>query len=214
MSELGDLEKRLEFISSLITRNKIEKDVNEKTMVRLDLTMEDKRESNETLLKVAELFKSLGGSHEKDLLDKLSKFVNYGLVVVFGGHGIFVPAMSLDGKDIRVDFFIEVEGSLCGIADAKGGGVAEVVSILLQLFFMVVMRGQGVGDVLIMDTALVHLSDQYHERMSALLKELCDKLNIQIILMIHSMAFGKYADKLYLFRQEEGKTIVTEEMSG
>jgi hypothetical protein len=156
---------------------------------------------------VAELFKALGGSHEKDLLDKLQKFVNYGLTVVFGGHGIFVPVMSLEGKDIRVDFFIEVEGSLCGIADAKGGGVAEVVSILLQLFFMVVMRGQGVGDVLIMDTALVNLSTVYYQRASALLKELCDKLDIQIIFLTHSEDFGNFADVVYRFFQDENKTV-------
>ena len=72
------------------------------------------------------------------------------------------------------------------------------------------MKGKGKENIIIMDTALVHLSDQYHERMSALLKELSEKLDLQILLMIHSMAFGKYADKLYLFEQEDGKTICTQ----
>lgn len=207
-SELKELRKRLERVHSIILKNRIERDVNESMMMKLELDIADKQEFSETLLKVVELFKSLGGSHEKDLLEKLGRFVNYGLSVVFGGHGKFTPMMSVEGKDVRVDFFIEVDGTLCGVTDAKGGGIAEVVSILLQLFFMVVMRGKGVGDVLIIDTALVHLSDQYHEKMSALLKELCDRLEIQIVLMIHSAAFGKYADKLYLFEQENGKTIV------
>lgn len=206
--ELEELEHRLNSICSIITRQQTEKEVNESMMVKLDLSMSEKRESNEVLLKVVELFKSLGGSHEEGLLKKLQTFVNYGLNVVFGGHGKFVPAMSMDGKDVRVDFYIEVDGTLCGVADAKGGGVAEVVSILLQLFFMVAMKGKGLGNIMIMDTALVHLSDQYHEKMSALLKELSEKLDLQIILMIHSMAFGRYADKLYLLEQEDGKTTV------
>lgn len=203
--DITSLDKRLQAIEELVKKESLRLEIHEGEVTRLRLNIDDRNEANEVLLKVVELFKSLGSGREQELLSRLEEFVSLGLSAVFGEKNIFKTALSSDGKDLKVDFFVDVEGIACDVTNAKGGGVAEVVSMLLQLFFVVAVRNK-VAPVLILDTAMVHLSDQYHRNMSSLLKRLTNALDIQIILMAHSGEFGESADVLYEFSQEAGKT--------
>lgn len=204
--ELKKLEERLQVLERAVEKERVRVDVEENQRTKLRLSVTSKREQNQLLLKVVELFKSLGGVHQKELLDKLETFISYGLAYVFGSQYKFETELSMEGKDLRVDFFVVTNELQTGVTDAKGGGVAEVVSILLQLFFVVVL-GDALSPFLLLDTAMVHLSERYHSNMSALLKQLCERLDIQIILLAHAGEYGDYADCLYRFSQHEGQTI-------
>lgn len=204
---LVDLEKRLAQVVSVAEREKMRKEVKETEKVKLLLSVDEKKQLSTTLLQVAEFFKSLGGEQEQELLDKLEVFVSYGLSTVFGASYQFITELGVEGKNLEVDFFIRTDDLQSDVTNAKGGGVAEVVSILLQLFFVIAMRGV-LCPFLLLDTAMVHLSEKYHGNMSALLKEVCEQLDIQVVLLAHSGEYGEFADSLYKFTQEDGKTIV------
>jgi len=208
-SVLAELQERLERLSTFAEKEKVKVDVKEAEKTKLQLSIKDKNTQSQVLLKVVELFKSLGGENERGLLNKLEAFVSYGLCAVFGEDYSFITELGSEGKDLRVDFFVQTGEIKGGVVNAKGGGIADVVSILLQLFFVVVLRGT-LAPFLLLDTAMVNLSKCYHSNMSTLLKELCEQLDIQIVLLAHAGEYGDYADKLYRFSQEEGKTIVEE----
>jgi len=204
---LFSLSDRLARLEDLVNREAVKVSVQEVEKVKLEISVKDKEELTTILSMVVELFKQMGGSHERELLIKLEQFVNYGLSIVFGENNKFLAEFRSEGKDVHVDFLIESNMARCDVVEAKGGGLAEVVSILLQFFFVIVVRGK-IAPIFVMDTALVNLSDAYCEKASELLKELCDKLDLQLIFLTHSKDFGKFADKLYEFSQEDGKTIV------
>ena len=205
--ELEGLRERLAQLVKVAEKEQVRVDVKETERTKLRLSVTAKQDQNKTLLKVVELFKSLGGVHERELLDSLETFVSYGLSCVFGEQYKFRAEMSLEGKDLRVEFCVVTGKLQTSVTDAKGGGVAEVVSILLQLFFVVVL-GDTLAPFLLLDTAMVHLSKDYYKRMSFLLKELCEELNMQVVLLTHSEDYGSEADKVYKFSQERGKTEV------
>jgi len=208
--DLNQLSQRLSKLSKLVEKECMRKNIEASEKTKLSLSLEEKREASLILLQVVELFKSLGGEQEEDLLKKLETFVSFGLASVFGESYEFKTQMGVEGKDLRVDFFVQT-GELQGsVTDARGGGVAEVVSILLQLFFIICQKGR-LAPFLLLDTALVHLSEEFHGRMSALLKELCEHLGLQILLFAHSGEYGNSADCLYRFSQEDGKTVVVKE---
>lgn len=204
--DIQKLESRLSQLETFVGRESIKTELTATEKVRIKLSMDEKSEANEVLLKVVELFKTLGGDKEDVILKKLESFVSYGLSTVFGSRNIFKTAMSSEGRDLKVDFYVDVEGTPCDVTNAKGGGVAEVVSILIQLFFVGAAKDKT-APLLILDTAMVHLSEQYHRNMSALLQELTKAMNLQIILMAHSGEYGEFASTLYNFSQEEGHTI-------
>lgn len=210
MSDLVSLTDSLSRLEEWAKEERIKLKVREQERVRLELERGEKEQVSKVLLQVGELFKSLGGQTQEDLLRSLGKFISYGLSAVFSEEYVFVPVMGVEGKEIRVDFFIETGDLKCGITNAKGGGVAEVVSILLQVFFLVALK-ERFAPFLLLDTAMVHISEHYHASVSSLLKELSDKLGIQVVLIANINAYGAYADKVYHFTQEGGKTIVEQE---
>ena len=201
---------RLERLEKIAVVEKTKQDVKETEVVKLNLKRSDKEEEVLLLSKVTELFKSLGGQSQEELLSKVEKFVSYGLSTIFGEDYQFVAELNVEGKDLKVEFYVRTRDLATSVTTAKGGGVAEVVSILLQLFFVVAL-GDKFAPFVLMDTAMLHISPEYHAKVSALLKELSDKLNLQIVLIANVNEYGAYADKVYRFNQVGGHTRVEEE---
>lgn len=207
---LQELETRLSRLTDWAKEEQLKIKVKETERLQLELKKTEKADVSKVLVQVGELFKSIGGGSQEDLLKKLGQFVSYGLVAVFGEGYHFIPELSVEGKEFRVEFYVETGELRSGVANARGGGVAEVVSILLQVFFLVALKDKY-APFLFLDTAMVHISEQYHSSVSALLKELSDKLGIQVVLIANVNAYGAYADRVYHFTQEGGKTIVEQE---
>jgi len=203
-------QKRIDNLIEVVNRQKAELAFSKKEETKLRLTINEKREELGILVQVAELFKSLGGLQQEDLLKQLEDFITYGLFSVFGEGYKFETISNYEGKDLRIDFRIDTSGLRTKVAEARGGGLVEVVSILLHLFFLVYKKDE-ISNLLVLDAGLLHLSDLYKRRMSKLLKELSEKLKIQIVLLAHCEDFGSYADVLYKFEQKEHKTIVKKE---
>jgi hypothetical protein len=200
--------ERVKSLLEYVRKEQTKRELKESQITTLQLTVEDKKKSSEILLKVLDLFKKLGGENEEDLLRKIERFVSFGLGRIFGAGVSFVIQMETQGKDLRVDFLVKQKEREADVINACGGGVAEVVGILLQLFF-VVMKGKGKDQLFLLDTSLVHLaSDVYVKRMSQLLKEISGQLNVQTVLLTHTNLYGDLADVCYKFSQEDGKTQV------
>jgi hypothetical protein len=207
-----ELKKKLQRLEEVVRDEKAKADVVETQLTRLELDKVDKEVDTRTLLKVTELFKTIGGETQESLMQKVSTFVTYGLQAVFGENYKFITHTSLEGKDVKLDFRIETGELESAVQDAKGGGVSEVVSLLLQLFFVVAL-GDEYAPFVFLDTAFVHISSEHRPRVSALLYELSTKLNIQIVLIVNDNTYSDSADKVYRFTQKDGKTIVTEEIN-
>jgi predicted ATPase len=204
---MGSVKDRLANALDYVRREKTRVEVKEAEITTLSIKSGEKTEENVILAKVGDLFKQLGGANEEELLRKIEQFVTYGLQRVFGEEFRFVVLMEQTGKDVKVEFKLRRGESLIDIVDACGGGIAEVVGLLLQLFF-VLMTKDRFAPMLFLDTALVHLSDDYIDKMSLLLRSICYDLGVQVVLCTHSKNFGNSADKLYTFSQIDGKTQV------
>jgi len=206
LQQLNDLKARVDIILSTIQTEQIKKKTWEVERRKLLLGVENRRELTGILLQVVELYKELGGDNEQQILERVQDFVSYGLSAVFGDNYQFLTKMRTEGRELKVDFGIETDGLQTSVVGAKGGGVAEVVSILLQLFFILVDK--GLSRFIVLDAALIHLSEKYWRNMSQLLSEICGKSDIQILLMAHAGDYGAYADVQYEFTQREGQTRV------
>lgn len=204
LQQISDLKARVDKTLSAIQAEQIKKRAWEVERRKILLGVENRRELTGILLQVVELYKELGGENEQQVLERVQDFVSYGLSAVFGEGYKFLTKIRTEGRELRVEFGIETNGLQTSVIGAKGGGVAEVVSILMQLFFILVDK--SLSRFVILDAALIHLSERYWKNMSQLLSEICSKSDIQILLMAHAGDYGAYADVLYEFTQREGKT--------
>lgn len=205
--EMTTITDRLKALADFVKAESIKQDVWETEKNTLLFSVKDKRTLSTVLLSVTELFKQLGGESEEQVLRKIQDFVSYGLSLVFGADYSFIAELGTEGKDLKVEISIRTGELQSDVTNAKGGGVAEVVSILLQLFFVFVSKGT-LSQFIILDASLIHLSEKYWKNMSRLLQEISNKLNLQVVLLAHAGDYGEYADVLYEFSQKNGRTQV------
>lgn len=205
LQQISDLKSRVDSILEVIRTEQVKRKVWEVEKRKLFLGVDNRRELTGILLQVVELYKELGGENEQQILERVQDFVSYGLSAVFGDDYQFFTKMRTEGKELKVDFEVNTRGLQTGVIGAKGGGLAEVVSILIQIFFVLVDK--SLSRFVVLDAALIHLSERYWKNMSQLLSEICSKSDIQILLLAHTGDYGSYADCLYEFTQKNGQTV-------
>lgn len=83
------------------------------------------------------------------------------------------------------------------ILSAKGGGVADVVSFLLQ--FLLVYYLSNRRRIMIVDEGWKNLSRDYKSRFAEFVKAICVKAGVQIIMVTHDEEYVHVADKVYRF---------------
>lgn len=165
------------------------------------------------LERVTILFNSLGEEKQIKAQETIEGIVTMGLQMIFQDETLsFHIIQSIKGKSANVDFMIRttLPGQVIetGVIDARGGGLAAIVGFLLRLTVMLLKDGQRKDNLLVLDETFAHVSAEYLEPLGQFLREVIDKTGIQIIMVTHQPQLGEFADAIYNFHTEGGKTIV------
>jgi DNA repair exonuclease SbcCD ATPase subunit len=132
---------------------------------------------------------------QEQLKIHVEDIVQLALDAIFPDRYIFEIQFNIAyGKTTAELVFISKQsGHIVDPMVASGGGVVDVCSFALRLACWTLSR--GVDKVIILDEPFRFLSKNLQERAGMLLKELSDKLGIQIILITHLDALIDAADK-------------------
>ena len=91
------------------------------------------------------------------------------------------------------DIWLSKDGERIKPTDSSGGGVCDITSIGLQLAFYFLKKNRS---LMIWDEPCKHLSREYSPAAGEMIKMLCDKLNMQILMVTHNKDLAKAADNL------------------
>lgn len=103
-----------------------------------------------------------------------------------------------------VSFAILDDGMELDVVDEVGGGIADVVSLLLRLAFMILYRPK-VRQLLVLDESAKHLSSIYQPYLGKFLKQVCAELGITILMVTHQAQLAEEADQIFRI-SKTGKT--------
>lgn len=93
------------------------------------------------------------------------------------------------------DLFLIDSGNKIPLNDSYvGGGVLVVLGFVIQCFYIVNL---DLNHTLFLDESLTFISTEYLEPFMQFLHELCDKLQISIVMITHDVRFQQYADRVY-----------------
>jgi DNA repair exonuclease SbcCD ATPase subunit len=160
-----------------------------------------------TLRKVSALFRSMSEERQDVLRERIERLVSLGLKAVFQEPFVFYIKMVPKADQITAQFILlDGHGVEADVLNSRGGGISAVVGVLLQIVMLSFMRSR-VDQVLFLDEALAHLSDEYTTRMGMLLKMLSKRLGIQVIMVTHQPEFMEFADITYKLTAPKGATI-------
>lgn len=155
---------------------------------------------------------SIGEERQLKAQDTIEQLVTRGLQQIFDDSLSFHIVQTVKAKAASVEFVVRTTLSGGGIVDtpvmdARGGGLAATVGFLLRVVILLLKR-QVEGNILILDETFAHVSDEYLDGVGEFLRELVDKTGIQVVLVTHQPSFTEYADAVYRFNTEDGKTKV------
>lgn len=164
--------------------------------------------------RVTALLNSLGEERQMKAQATIESLVTRGLQTIFDDTLSFHIIQTVRAKQANVEFV--VRSTLAEtvvdtpILEARGGGLVATIGFLLRVVVMLLRDGQRSENVLILDETFAHVSNEYVPGVAQFLREIVDKTGIQVLMVTHQDEFTEYADKIYRFRLQDGRTEVTE----
>lgn len=166
----------------------------------------------EDLDRVTVLLNSLGEERQIAAQASIEELVTRGLQMIFDDTLSFHIVQNVRGKTAVVDFVVRTTIGTSVIEtpvmDARGGGLAAVIGFLLRLVVMLMGRDPREANLLVLDETFAHVSAEYLEAVGQFLREVVDKTGVQIIMVTHQPEFAEFADRVYSFSTDGGKTVV------
>jgi hypothetical protein len=184
---------------------------------RRDLLVEQKRTAEinkeldekylENLLKARTVVQIVAEQTQKQLEYHISNLVTMALSSVFPDPYKFELRFVQRRNKTEADLIFSKNGNETDdILNSGGGGVADVASIALQISLWSIKKTRP---LIILDekTKFLH-SPLYQEKCSELLKEVCDKLGLQMIIVTDQVNMIKAADNVIKVLNVNGQVII------
>jgi DNA repair exonuclease SbcCD ATPase subunit len=160
--------------------------------------IETSKKEIDLLTKTSALLKHLLNIMIKDEVSKMAGLVTYGLKTVFEDQNLtFTPIIEKKNEKIHIELKTDNDG-IMGEYKSFGGSVAVIESFLLRVLFMLKKK---FARLMILDETFSAVGVEYIDNTCKLIRELCEKLGMDILLVTHQEKFKDNADNVYIVKK-------------
>lgn len=131
---------------------------------------------------------------QKQLEFYLSDIVSYALGLVFDEPYRFKLEFVVRRGKTECDLWLERDGELTSPMDEAGGGVVDVAAFALRLSLWSLNKNRA---TIIFDEPFRFVSANYRGRVAQMVKEVSERIGLQIILVSHDKELAKVADRSF-----------------
>lgn len=151
--------------------------------------------------------KEVGLKTQQSLQYHIADTVSMALESVFDDPYLMsVEFVQRRGKT-ECDLLFNKQGNFINPLSASGGGAVDVASFALRVASWS-MQQPKTRNVLLLDEPFKNLSEGLLPKASEMLKQISDKLGLQIIMVTHSDPLIESADKVFQIQQKRRKSIL------
>jgi hypothetical protein len=184
-----------------LLRNKLEQQKGQFQQIQLSLSiLQSELESARTSLhkheEAREIIRTVGMSTQKELQFHITDIVSLALDSVFDNPYKFACDFVQRRNKTECDLYFERDGNRIDPLTASGVGAVDVASFALRIASWSMARPRT-RNVIILDEPFRFLSENYQEQASLMLKEISQKLKLQIILITHETTLTSNADRIF-----------------
>jgi chromosome segregation ATPase len=202
--EIKGLRRRLDRLSG-------EKDAAEKRLQRAQEAVVAHKAELEACMQAQDILQVVARQTQEEFRFYVSEIVSLALHATDFGYEFdieFVLRRNKTEADIR--FISHHTGSATFPIDSSGGGAIDVASFALRLALWSLAPNRT-RPVIVLDEPFRFLDRERQGRAAEMLKELSNKLGIQIIMVSHSERFIDSADRAFKITKKSGITRVERE---
>jgi len=176
-----------------------------RTVTAFETELTELSDSIELLTKVEQTLLHISTKVLGQSTKNIDRLVTAGLRLVFDDQNLeFTTSTEKYRNKTAIKFQLLENGRSAPLMDAYGGGVLVIVGVLLRTFTTMSL---GMRRILFLDETLAHLSEQYIDNASRLLKKICDELDFTIIMVTHQPEFAAHATLGYKALARGGETV-------
>lgn len=122
----------------------------------------------------------------------------------------FVVKQEVKRASSSVTFAVADEGAELDLVDELGGGIADVVALVLRIAFLTLHRPR-IRPFLVLDEPLKHLWSGYQPHAAKFLKQVCAELGITLLVVTHQKELAEFADQVFQMRKNGVECSLIEE---
>jgi DNA repair exonuclease SbcCD ATPase subunit len=201
---------RLDEIVAWHKRMEVEKAFLEKQIRGKEDRIAVLKKEHEITEKARAVIQCVAQDTQKQLEFHLSHLVTMALHTIFDDpYDLSVEFVQRRGKT-EVDILFSKNGEKIDPLSASGGGVVDVASLFLQISLLTLMMPKR-RNILFLDEPLRFLKGEgYPEKGMEVIKEISEKLGMQIVMVSHIPEFIESADRTFLIEQKDGVSYCNE----
>lgn len=150
---------------------------------------------------------------KSETTEKIERLLSFGLQNIFEDDSYqFKIIERIRRKQVMYDFRVfsnsfSTDKGL-DIMQSKGGGIVNIVSFLLRLILLI-MIDKKAERFFILDEPFTNISVDHHERLVEIIRQISEKLNVQLLIITHLKSLDFMADSVYIFTQDKSTGITT-----
>ena len=158
-----------------------------------------------------QFLEDVANSRRGSMKTKIEAVVSEALRLIYGeDYGV---ELVYDVKNNRSTLDIKLEretkaGKVSRSMGGFGGGVADTISVPLRL--LVILGSQQTDRVAVLDEPYKHIDLERVELAASFLKDICEKLQMQVILLSHHEVMRESADRIYELSESFGRSVLKE----
>jgi len=190
------LEESFGVLESKLLKLRVERDLKREQKEKLESEVGKLEHKSGLLVKVGNLFEHLLDKMLDEKKNEVEKLVTYGLHTVFPDQKLkFYIDIKQKYNSIYTTFKTKQAGEIEGdVINTFGGGIVNVESFLLRL---ITLFQVNLAPFLFLDETFSHLSNEYVDNCSVLLRDLCKTMKVTIFLITHKEEMLNHADGVY-----------------
>lgn len=150
-------------------------------------------------------------NHQRSLIkDKIESVITDALKEIYGDEYEITFDYTMKRNKTSVDIYLTKHTKLGDIVRKQGGfggGVSDVISLPLKL--LVLLALQTNDKILIADEPGKHM-DQRVDKFGYFLRNICDKLGVQLIVLTHHQCLSEFANSVYEVSMQNKVTTVVQ----
>lgn len=156
-----------------------------------------------------EVMKKLIEKMSEKGIEKLKQLLAYGMAAIFEDKAYSVQIEISERGDVKTaEFYLTTvkdgKSQREKLRDSVGGGIQTVVSLILRIYFILVLKQRR---IICLDESLSQLSDVYLDGLFSFLRRTIDDLGFRYLWVTHDTRFISYADQLYRVREGTFKKV-------
>jgi DNA repair exonuclease SbcCD ATPase subunit len=186
----------LQILRTNLERQKGSKQQIEKSIAENIVILKEAKRSLHRHEEAKEIIRSVGQITQSQISFHISDITSLAMEAVFKEpYQLKIDFVQRRNKT-ECDLSFEREGVKVDPLTASGGGAVDVAAFALRIASWTMMNPRS-RNTIILDEPFRFLSGDNQERASAMVKEISQKLGIQMIVVTHSETLASYADRTF-----------------